>query len=158
MLHTLGIGEIARRTGRSIHTIRWYEMQGLVPGVARDKGGRRRYSDHHVGWLDFMERLRSTGMSIAQMREYASLVKQGGATLRKRRALVARHQIHVQNTIAQWTDALALIGAKVAFYDEWVVSGERPAVETHRRVARAKNGKRAAPPRAPHALRDHGGG
>ena len=64
------IGELSSRSGRSIHAIRWYEAQGLIPGVERDGGGRRVYSDLHVGWLDLMDRLRRTGMTIAQMREY----------------------------------------------------------------------------------------
>ena len=41
----LGIGELAARTGRTVHAIRWYEAQGLIPGVVRDPGGRRRYSE-----------------------------------------------------------------------------------------------------------------
>jgi len=43
------IGELAARTGRTVHAIRWYETQGLVPGVARDEGGRRLYGEPHVG-------------------------------------------------------------------------------------------------------------
>jgi DNA-binding transcriptional MerR regulator len=134
MPRDLRIGDVASRTGRSIHTIRWYESQGLIPGVSRDKGGRRVYSDHHVAWLDLMERLRCTGMSVAQMREYTALVQEGGATLKRRRDLLAAHQARVRSTISHWNDALALIEAKVAFYDEWVCNGERPAVAPHRRV------------------------
>ena len=63
----LRIGELAERTGRSVHTIRWYERQGLIPGVVRDSGGRRVYHERHVSWLELIERLRFTGMSIAQM-------------------------------------------------------------------------------------------
>ena len=73
---SLFIGEVASRIGRSVHAIRWYEAQGLMPGVIRDGGGRRVYSEYHVGWLDLMERLRLTGMSIKQLREYTALVKQ----------------------------------------------------------------------------------
>lgn len=40
MSNNFRIGELAARTGRSIHAIRWYEAQGLIPGVARDSGGR----------------------------------------------------------------------------------------------------------------------
>ena len=134
MPHSLFIGEVASRTGRSVHAIRWYETQGLMPGVLRDGGGRRVYSDYHIGWLDLMERLRSTGMSIAQMREYTELVRQGSASLEQRRALLAAHRTRVRETIARWTEALALIDAKVEFYDEWVASGERPAVSPHRRL------------------------
>lgn len=133
----LHIGDIARRSGRSVHTIRWYEAQGLMPGVSRDRGGRRVYSDDHIGWLDLMDRLRCTGMSIKQLREYTNLVKEGSATLRKRRALLADHQLRVQAMIAKWTEALALVDAKIEFYDEWVTKGSRPAVSAQQR-ARAK--------------------
>jgi DNA-binding transcriptional MerR regulator len=109
MSRELRIGEVASRTGRSIHTIRWYEAQGLIPGVIRDRGGRRVYSDFHVGWLDLMERLRGTGMSVKQMREYAALAKRGEATLNERHALLAAHQQRVQDNIQRWSQALALI-------------------------------------------------
>jgi DNA-binding transcriptional MerR regulator len=134
MPDNLLIGDVARRTGRSVHAIRWYESQGLLPGVVRDDGGRRLYSQQHVSWLDLMERLRRTGMSIAQMRDYTALVEQGASTLTERRALLASHRRRVQETIDTWTDALALIDAKVEFYDEWIADGHRPAVEPHRRL------------------------
>lgn len=134
VLHNLKIGDVASRTGRSVHAIRWYEAQGLVPGVVRDAGGRRIYSEHHIGWLDLMDRLRCTGMSIAQLRHYTALVKQGSDTLKERRALLAAHRARVQENIAQWIEAQALIDAKIEFYDEWVAKGERPAIEPNRRV------------------------
>ena len=78
-------------------------------------------------------------MSITQMREYTALARQGGATLEQRRALLAGHQVRVRDNITRWTEALALIEAKVEFYDEWMANGERPAVEPHKRMARVKN-------------------
>ena len=134
----LHIGDVASRTGRSIHTIRWYEAQGLMPGVARDAARRRVYTEYHVGWLDLMERLRCTGMSIAQMRIYTDLAKQGAATLGERRELLRKHRADVRETIDRWHSALALIDAKISFYDEWVASGERPTVSPHRRMRRGK--------------------
>jgi DNA-binding transcriptional MerR regulator len=148
MPHSLHIGEVATRTGRSIHAIRWYEAQGLVPGVERDGGGRRVYTEHHVGWLEFMDRLRGTGMSVAQMRAYTALVKKGSAALGERRALLRAHQARVLENIARWTEALTLIEAKLEFYDEWVAKGARPAVGPHRRVWRAAQRHRKGPQKA----------
>ena len=142
------IGEVASRTGRSIHAIRWYEAQGLVPGVERDRGGRRVYTEHHVGWLEFMDRLRGTGMSVAQMREYTALAKKGDSALGERRALLRAHQARVLENIARWTEALTLIDAKLEFYDEWVAKGQRPAVGPHRRVWRAARRYRKGPQQA----------
>ena len=148
MPHSLHIGEVATRTGRSVHAIRWYEAQGLVPGVERDGGGRRVYTEHHVGWLEFMDRLRGTGMSVAQMRAYTALVKKGSAALGERRALLRAHQARVLENIARWTEALTLIEAKLEFYDEWVAKGARPAVGPHRRVWRAAQRHRKGPQKA----------
>ena len=137
----LHIGDVASRTGRSVHTIRWYERQGLIPGVCRDAGGRRLYSDYHVGWLDLMERLRSTGMSIREMREYTKLAQQGSAALAQRHALLRAHQARVMQNIQRWTDALALIDAKIEFYDEWIEGGARPQLSPHQRL-KSRQGRR----------------
>src|SRR5260221_6954806 len=126
MPNNFHIGELAERTGRSIHAIRWYEAQGLIPGVVRDGGGRRVYSELHLSWLDLMERLRRTGMSIAQMRQYTALVKQGSSTLRQRQKLLSQHRARVKQTIAEWEQALKLIDNKIDFYGEWLTTGRRP--------------------------------
>jgi DNA-binding transcriptional MerR regulator len=120
------IGELAERTARSVHAIRWYEAQGLMPGVQRNGGGRRLYNERHVDWLLLMERLRRTGMSIAQMRAYTALVKQGKGTLAQRRDMLAAHRARVLATIGEWTEALALLDTKLDYYGEWVTTGQRP--------------------------------
>lgn len=128
MAPSFHIGELAARTGRSIHALRWYEAQGLMPGVLRDNGGRRVYSELHLSWIDLIDRLRRTGMSIAQIREYAALVKQGSSTLQRRRELLAAHRIRVEARIAEWTDALELIDHKIDFYGQWLATGRRPKI------------------------------
>ncbi|MFS2035153.1 MerR family transcriptional regulator [Polaromonas sp. CT11-55] len=137
MAETFLIGQLAARTGRSVHTIRWYEAQGLIPGVARDGGRRRVYGELHISWLELMDRLRRTGMSIAEMREYTALVKQGSGTLAKRQALLSAHREQVRGMIAEWQLALKLLDSKIDFYDEWVASGKRPAVKVAQRAGTA---------------------
>jgi len=129
MQENLRIGELSARTGRSVHAIRWYEAQGLVPGVARDAAGRRVYTELHVGWLDLMDRLRRTGMSIAEMRHYTALVRQGKATLAQRERMLKDHRERVQRTIAEWNEALALLDGKIDFYGQWLGTGKRPPMD-----------------------------
>jgi len=123
------IGELAARSGRSTHAIRWYDAQGLIPGVQRDAAGQRRFNTRHVEWLAFVDRLRGSGMSIAQIRTYTQLVQQRPADLPRQRDLLAAHRERVAATIAAWQDSLALIDAKLAFYDLWISTGKRPAFE-----------------------------
>jgi len=138
------IGRLAARTGRSIHTIRWYESQGLIPGVMRDDGGRRVYSELHINWLDLMERLRRTGMSIAQMRQYTALVRQGRSTLKKRQDLLSAHRARVTQMIAEWTTALTLVDHKIDFYGEWLATGQRPAMSVQDRIRLVRKRTRRA--------------
>lgn len=143
------IGELAARSGRSAHSIRWYDAQGLIPGVLRDASGQRRFTSRHVHWLAFVDRLRHTGMSIAQIGAYTRLVQQGTGDLAAQRALLASHREQVAGTLAAWQESLALIDAKLAFYDTWIATGERPAGEPAGRKGRPRTAPsrrtRAAP-------------
>lgn len=127
----LRIGELAALSGHSVHAIRWYETQGLMPNVARDAAGRRVYHARHLDWLQLMDRLRRTGMSVAEMREYTDLVRQGRASLRQRKDLLLAHRVRAQATIAEWLQTLELIDGKIAFYDEWIGTGQPPRVLPH---------------------------
>jgi DNA-binding transcriptional MerR regulator len=116
----LRIGELARLSGRSVHTIRWYEAQGLMPGAARDAGGRRVFNQLHVDWLELMHRLRASGMSIRQMQAYARQVRAGKSTLAARQQLLREHRAHVEARVTELRDALTLIDKKVQLYDKWI--------------------------------------
>ena len=127
MAHTpLRIGELSRRTGRSVHTIRWYEQQKLVPGVRRDDAGRRVYREQHVQWLDLLDRLRKSGMSIKQMREYAVLVRRGESTLAQRQEMLIEHRRRVDEQMAELAASRQVVENKIAFYGQWLKTGKQP--------------------------------
>lgn len=133
------IGRLARETGRSVHTIRWYEQQGLMPGVTRDAGGRRVYTEQHISWLLFLDRLRFAGMSVREMRRYASLVAHGKKTLRQRLELLEAHHARTSALIEGLQSALRLIRRKQAYYTAWLENGHRPG---DFEVSPARNGPR----------------
>ncbi len=54
----LPIAEVARRTGLSKDTLRYYEKAGLIEAVKRSSGGQRRYAANDLDWLTFLLRLR----------------------------------------------------------------------------------------------------
>lgn len=134
---SMRIGALARRTGRSVHTIRWYESQRLIPGVRRDAQGRRVYHEQHVDWLDLLDRLRSTGMSIREVREYAVLVRRGEESLQQRQALLQAHRQRVEAVIQDMTESLSLIDRKIDFYDAWLRTGVQPPMPVARKPRRA---------------------
>ena|SRR5437773_10514764 len=112
------ISEAARAAGVSVHTLRYYEQEGLIHRVERESSGHRRYEDHDVDWIVFLTRLRETGMPIRQMRLYAELVREGDATQGDRLALLETHGAAVRARMAELEDNLAVIERKIAMYRE----------------------------------------
>ncbi|RKN45834.1 MerR family transcriptional regulator [Streptomyces hoynatensis] len=89
---TLTIGQVAERTGLSPDTLRYYEKAGLIQRIGRTGGNQRRYAAADLVWLEFLLRLRETGMPIADMQRYAGLRAAGDATVADRLALLRAHR------------------------------------------------------------------
>jgi DNA-binding transcriptional MerR regulator len=86
---SLSIAEAAEASGLSAYTLRYYEQIGLIAPIDR-RSGARRYSDADMRWLDFLVRLRATGMSMRHMQRYAQLLRKGNtaASLAERQTLL----------------------------------------------------------------------
>lgn len=110
------IGDLALRTGLSIDTLRWYEKIGLLPKPTRDRGGRRVYDEAILVWIDFLARLKATGMPVAAMRDYARLRAAGPSTTTARRCLLEDHRARVAAEIAALAAGLTALDAKIDIY------------------------------------------
>jgi DNA-binding transcriptional MerR regulator len=64
----VNIGELARRTGLSVKTIRYYSDEGLVPEASRSPSGYRRYDAAALARLEFVRTLRDLGLDLATIR------------------------------------------------------------------------------------------
>ncbi|MCG5220441.1 MerR family transcriptional regulator [Streptosporangium sp. KLBMP 9127] len=91
---------MADSTGLSPDTLRYYEKAGLISPIDRTAGGRRRYATTDLAWIEFLLRLRDTGMSIADMQHFAELRRAGTATVPDRLALLRDHRIRLDERIA----------------------------------------------------------
>jgi len=67
------IGELARRTGCEVVTIRYYEKERLLPEPARSEGNYRLYGETHVERLQFIRHCRSLDMSLSEIRALLAL-------------------------------------------------------------------------------------
>ena len=65
---TFAIGELARRAGTKVETVRWYEREGLLPAPARTAGGHRTYARAHLARLAFIRHARELGFPLDQVR------------------------------------------------------------------------------------------
>jgi DNA-binding transcriptional MerR regulator len=118
MAATLTISDAATATGVSAHTLRYYERAGLLDPVDRVGSGHRRYAEEDVARIQFLTKLRSTGMPIRQIREYAELMRRGDDTHAARLALLERHRDAVRAQLAETERNLELIDYKIDYYRE----------------------------------------
>jgi DNA-binding transcriptional MerR regulator len=128
----LGIGDVARRTGLSVHALRFYEREGLLLSqhVARGTGGHRRYSPEEVNWLRICTKLRRSGMPLAKIRRFAELVREGPGNEQQRLELLREQQRHVENQLAELGECLRIISRKVGAYEQHVADGTAQHVYT----------------------------
>jgi DNA-binding transcriptional MerR regulator len=112
------ISEVAEVTGLTAHTLRWYERIGLMPHVDRSHTGQRRFTNRDLDWLNFVGKLRLTGMPVADMVRYAELVRLGDHTYDDRRALLEGTRTDVLRRIAELQDTLAVLDHKIDIYAE----------------------------------------
>ncbi|GAB2183904.1 MerR family transcriptional regulator [Roseibium sp. LAB1] len=135
------IGDLAEKSGLSTDTLRYYEKIGLLPRPLRDGGGRRVYDATILRWIDFLDRLKATGMGIKDRLRYAELRTKGAASLTERRKLLEVHRGKVAGDIARMTEMLDVLDDKIDLYRR-MEAGETvdPAFES---CARTEHG---APP------------
>jgi len=67
------IGQISKRTGVSVDTIRFYERNRLLAPPPRSQGGFRLYSADDLSTLHFIRSLQNLGFSLNEVREFLSL-------------------------------------------------------------------------------------
>ncbi|MGA8460443.1 MAG: MerR family transcriptional regulator [Streptosporangiaceae bacterium] len=119
----LGISEVAKSTGFSVDTLRWYERERLFRRVERDSSRRRRYSPRDVALLRTLARLRRTGMPTKEIREFTRLVTEGAATHGQRLALLAAHRERIVARLAELQDDLAGLEKKIEHYRYLIEQG-----------------------------------
>ena len=115
---TYTVQEASAQTGLSEHTLRYYERVNLIAPVRRDGSSKhRRYSAADLQAIEFLKRLRATGMPIHEMQKYVALYMEGDQTLEARKAMLEAHQQRVKERITDLQAHLAVIEYKIANYE-----------------------------------------
>lgn len=112
------INEVASKFGLSAHTLRFYDKEGLMPFIGRDKSGNRIFTETDLNWVAMVCCLKDTGMSIKEIKQYADWCMEGMPTIGERKAMLVDHRKQVVRQIEELKKNLALIDSKIAVYDD----------------------------------------
>ena len=97
----LTVGELARRTGFTPKTLRYYETIGLLPAPRRRASGYREYDNAYEGRLAFIARAKRLGLSLDEVREILDLSSAGTRPCAHVLGTVASHLTELDETISQ---------------------------------------------------------
>ncbi len=112
------IGQVSKETGLSVYTLRYYEKEGILPRLKRNKSGLRIYGQEEINWLKMITCLRETGMTIKEMKEYARLTFQGDDTISEREQLLKKQKTRLNLKIEQLEIYMSMINHKLDIYSE----------------------------------------
>ncbi|MEC0206966.1 MerR family transcriptional regulator [Paenibacillus lautus] len=109
------ISEFSAITGISIYTLRYYEKEKLIiPN--RKENGRRCYSDSDITWIQFIKRLKGTGMPIKEIQKYAELRAKGDTTMVERMEMLVQHRVVLKEEIVKLLEHLDNLDDKINYY------------------------------------------
>ena len=130
------IGDLARRSGFSTHTIRYYERIGLLPKASRASSNHRDYDETILTWITFLKALKTTGMPVRDMVRYAVLRTGGEASGPERCALLVGHRAKIRAHLAELQACLSVLDTKIAGY-----AGQQGTPDAHDRHTAHNDGR-----------------
>jgi len=97
----LFIGELSRKTGVKITTIRYYEQMGLIAKPDRSNGNQRRYEWADLERLSFIKHGRDLGLPIDDIRELVELSLRPEQSCKEAHEIAGRHLLFVKKRVAK---------------------------------------------------------
>jgi DNA-binding transcriptional MerR regulator len=110
--------EVTEKLNLSMHTLRYYEKEGLLLPIARDKNGMRQYSDLDLERLVLIRCMRSTGMSISYIKGYMKLCMEGFPSISKRKEVLLLQKKFLEEQKRELDENLKMVNWKLEYYQE----------------------------------------
>lgn len=116
------IGEVAKKTGLTEYTLRFYEKAGLLPDIAK-RSGIRDYGPRDIEALSVIECLKKSGMSLADICQFMRWCAAGDKTIRQRRDMFTERRRATLAEMQQLKKTLKIIEFKIDYYERALQAG-----------------------------------
>jgi len=121
------IGEVASLAGISISTLRYYDREGLFPNLERSGGGIRRFTDNEIEVLGIIECLKTSGLSIKEIKQFLDWCQEGDSSLQKRRDLFYERLSIATQQMEELQKTVNTLRFKCWYYDTALSAGTEAA-------------------------------
>jgi DNA-binding transcriptional MerR regulator len=127
---TYTVSQVAEKMGVTVYTLHYYDKEGLLPFVDRNRNGARVFKDSDFGWLDTITALKNTGMPIKRIRQYIEWVMEGDSTIAQRFECIKKQKELVEKQLEELKSYAELLDYKAWFYEMAIVAGTT-AIDTN---------------------------
>ena len=119
-MHT--IGQVSEMFQIPISTLRYYDKEGLFPGMARSSGIRR-FSETELVALRVIECLKKSGLEIKEIRQFMEWCSEGSSTYADRKRLFEARKASMEAKMKELEKNMAMIDFKCWYYEQALADG-----------------------------------
>lgn len=110
------IQEVANQYGLTKDTLRYYEKEGLIGPIKKNRSGIREYVKEDLERIEFVKCMRNAGLSIAVLKEYMKLYDMGYNTKEARMKLLENEKQVLKEKLVFMQQAYERLEKKIAYY------------------------------------------
>lgn len=125
------IGQVSKKFGLPISTLRYYDKEGLFPNMQRISGIRK-FNEKEIEAIRIIECLKKSGMEIKDIKLFMELCVQGSETYLQRKELFLKQKEILEAEIKRMNQALDMIIFKCWYYDQAIKDGNEDRVSSMR--------------------------
>lgn len=115
-MKTYSISEVAKELNLTVYTLRYYDKEGLMPFVERTASGTRLFKESDIAALKVIECLKSTGMTIKEIKTFIDWCSEGDSTLQQRYDMFVDRKAHVVAQMEELMKTMEVIEHKCLYY------------------------------------------
>ncbi|MGI6006448.1 MAG: MerR family transcriptional regulator [Ruminococcus sp.] len=123
------IGEVSKMFHLPISTLRYYDKEGLLPDLEREKSGIRRFDEKSLESLRVIECLKKSGMEIKDIKQFMIWCSEGASTYQQRLEMFQNQKKSIENKISQLQKTLDMVEFKCWYYTKALSDGNEAFAE-----------------------------
>ena len=110
------IGEVSEMLNIPVSTLRYYDSQKLLLDLKRDDVGNRIFDETNINALKLINCLKTSGISIKDIKKFMLLAKQGDKTISERKNFFLIQKQNIKDKINELEKAMSMVEYKYWYY------------------------------------------
>lgn len=123
------IGQISKMFDIPVSTLRYYDKEGLFPGIER-VSGIRKFSEKEIGALRVIECLKKSGLELKSIKQYMEWCGEGNQTLSQRKELFEKQRKQVKEELDRMNNTMDMLNFQCWYYEEAAKDGNTERVSS----------------------------